>query len=163
MNRVVFNWFRQQSRRDQIALIICALCVSLALMWGALIDPLNKAANDSARRLDSTIASLARVKSMVASLQYFENQKNNRSRSTQISIVAVVDQSSRAAGLNFSSVNPSANGEQATVRFDDAALASMLQWLYDLETSYQAQIEDLRLNGASQAGLVSGSVRIKKQ
>lgn len=163
MSWPILNWFRQQSRRDQIALIVCTVVISLALLWVALIKPLNKATDDSLRRLDSSIATLARVKGLAANLQYYESQQKNKPRSNQVSIVGVIDQSSRAAGLNFSSVNPSSNGDQATVRFDNAALESMLQWLYELESSYQAQIEDLRLNGANQAGFVSGSVRIKKQ
>jgi general secretion pathway protein M len=162
MNWPALKWFYQQSRRDQIALIICALCMSAALLWLAIIKPINTAASDSERRLQTSIATLARVQSLAANLQYFENQQNNRPRQQQISIVGVIDQSSRSAGLSFSSVNPSANGQEATVRFDNAELPAMLQWLYDLENSYQAQIEDLRLNGSTQAGYVSGSVRIRK-
>ncbi len=156
------NWFKQQTRRDQIALIACSICVSLALFWVALIQPLNKASEDSVRRLDSSLATLARVKSLASSLQYYESQQSSQSRNTQISIVRVIDTSSRAAGLNFSSVKPSSNGSQASVRFEEASLENMLQWLYELESSYQAQIEDLRLNGSNQAGYVSGTVNIKK-
>lgn len=156
------NWFYQQSRRDQMALIICAVCVSLVLLWLVVIQPLGKAAADSEIRLHNSMATLARVKSLATNLQYFQSQQNNGSRQQQISIVSVIDQSSRSAGLNFSSVNPSANGQQATVRFDNAELPGMLQWLYDLENSYQVQIEDLRLNGSNQAGYVSGSIRMQK-
>lgn len=161
MNGLI-DWFKQQSQRDQIALMICAVCVTLALLWVVLIQPINQAAATSERRLQSSTASLARIKSMVTNLQYFESQQGQRSRGSQISIVGIIDQSSRAVGLSFSSVNPSANGEQATVRFDNAEQASMLQWLYNIENTYSATIEDLRLNSGQQAGYVSGSIRIKK-
>ena len=156
------HWFRQQSRRDQIALIVCAICVALALFWLLLIKPINKAAFDSERRLQNTIATLARVKSLATNLQHYQSQQGNQPKQQQISIVGVIDQSSRAVGLGFSSVNPSANGQEATVRFDNAELAAMLQWLYDLENTYQTQIADLRLNGSTQAGFVSGSIRLKQ-
>ena len=162
MNWFVLKWLGQQSRRDQIALIICAICVALALVWLLLVQPIDKAAANSERRLESSMATLARVKELAADLQYHEGQQSNRSRQTQISIVGVIDQSSRSAGLSFSSVNPSANGQEATVRFDTAELAAMLQWLYELENTYQTQIEDLRLNSSTQAGFVSGSIRLKK-
>jgi len=162
MNWLSMNWFRQQSRRDQVALMICGICIALALLWLVLIKPINKAAVDSERRLQNTIATLARVKSLATSLQQFESQQRNRPRQQQISIVGVIDQSSRAVGLSFSSVNPSANGQEATARFDNAELSAMLQWLYDLENTYQTQVADLRLNNSTQAGYVSGSIRLKK-
>jgi len=156
------DWLKQQNQRDQIALLVCALCVSLAVLWVAIIQPVTNAANNSERRLQNSTASLARIKSMAANLQYYQSQNNQRASSSRISIVGVIDQSSRAVGLNFSSVNPSSNGEQATVRFDNADLANLLQWLYGLENTHSATIEDLRLNSGQQAGYVSGSIRIKK-
>ena len=162
MNGSIFTWFRQQSQRDQLALILCVVCVSLALLWLALIQPVSKAASNSEQRLQNSVATLARVKSLAANLQYYEGQQHNRPQRQQTSIVGVIDQSSRAVGLSFSSVNPSANGEEATVRFENTELSAMLQWLYDLENAHQAQIQDLRLNSSTQAGYVSGSIRIKK-
>ena len=161
-NNGIFNWLGQQSRRDQIALGVCAICVSLALLWLVIIKPVNNASTSSQQRLQNSAATLARVQSLATDLQYHESQQRSRPRQQQISIVGVIDQSSRTAGLSFSSVNPSANGQEATVRFDNAELAAMLQWLYDLENAYQAKIKDLRLNSSNQAGFVSGSIRIQK-
>ena len=161
MSQAFIQLFNQQSRRDQVALSICTMSVLVAILWAGIIQPLGEAASNSERRLQNDVATLARVKSLAANLQYYENNQR-RPRGQQISIVGVIDRSSRAAGLTYSSANPSGNGQEATVRFDRAPLAAMLQWLYDLENAYQVQIEDLRLSSSAEAGFVSGSVRIKK-
>jgi len=162
MNNSFFAWLRQQSRRDQIALMLCAVCVSLALLWMLLIQPINNATADSKQRLQNSVEILARVKSLASSLQYYEGMLRTQPGSQPISAVRIIDQSSRASELSFSSVNPSANGEEVTVRFDNVDFVAMLQWLYDLENTHQAKILDLRLNNTNQAGYVSGSTRIKK-
>lgn len=156
------NWFYQQSRRDQIALIICGLFLLFYLAWILVIKPLDRAAETAINRQQATAASLARVKVLAATLEQHQRQAAEQPRQQQVSIANLLDTSTRAIGLRATSMDPSADGQTAAVRFDDADLANVLQWLYDLENRHQLQIEYLSLIAANQPGNVMATVRVRK-
>ncbi len=60
-------------------------------------------------------------------------------------------------------LNPSRDGQTATVRFDNVSLASVVQWLYQLETNHNTLIEDLNLVAGNSPGNVMVTVRLRKQ
>ncbi|MEX1031859.1 MAG: type II secretion system protein GspM [Cellvibrionaceae bacterium] len=156
------NWFYQQTRRDQIAIVIGGFCLGVYLLWLLALRPLSNAAESSATRYQSTAASLARVKTMAATLQYRQANATNRPQAQSVSIAGLVDRSTNAIGLRATSMDPSSDGQTAAVRFDSAELANILQWLHELETTHQVQIEYLSLNAANQPGQVMATVRLRK-
>jgi general secretion pathway protein M len=156
------NWFYQQTRRDQIAIVICGVFLAAYLLWMLALKPLSTAADRAASRQQATAASLARVKSLAATLQHHQRSAADRPRTQQVSIANLVDRSTSAIGLRATSMDPSADGRTAAVRFDDAELANVLQWLYDLETNHQVQVEYLSLIAANQPGQVMATVRLSK-
>lgn len=156
------NWFFQQSRRDQIALIICAVCVALYLIWMLGLKPLSKATDQSVRNYENSTASLARVKSLATTLKYHEANAKKSTGSQQINIANLINTSTRANALNFATLNPSRNGQEATVRFDNAKLSSIVQWIYELETTHNVLVQDLNLVAASQPGQAMVTVRLRK-
>jgi type II secretory pathway component PulM len=156
------NWFYQQSRRDQIAIAICAVFLAGYMLWLLALKPLTNAAENAERRQAATSASLARVKSLAATLQHHQNTADSRPRSQQVSIANLVDRTTSGIGLRATSMDPSADGRTASVRFDNADLAKVLQWLHDLEYDHQIQIEYLSLIAANQPGQVMATVRVSK-
>ncbi len=156
------NWFYQQSRRDQIALIVCAVCISIYLVWMLGLKPLAAATKQSKARYEATTTSLANVKSLAATLKYHEENAKASSGAGRISIASLIDTSTKSNGLNFVTLNPSRDGQEATVRFDNANLSSIVQWMYELETVHGTQIEDLNLVAASEPGQVMVTVRLRQ-
>lgn len=156
------NWFYQQSRRDQIALIICAVFLVIYLLWIAVLKPLDQRAEMATTRQQATAASLARVKVMVATLEEHQRRTVEQPRQQEQSMANLLDTSTRASGLRTTSMDPSADGQTAAIRFDDAELSSVLQWLYELETTYRVQIEYLSLIAANEPGRVMATVRVRK-
>lgn len=156
------NWFYQQSRRDQIALIICAVFLLIYLLWIAVIKPLNQAAETAVNRKQATAASLARVKVLAATLEEHQRRAAEQPRQEQMSMANLLDSSTRATGLRATSMDPSADGQTASVRFDNANLSSILQWLYELEHTHHVQIDYLSLIAANEPGQVMATVRVRK-
>jgi len=157
------NWFQQQTRRDQMAVIICAILLSVFLVWIAIIKPLSNAADRANQSNQLTADSLVRVKSLAATLQYYQTSAAKRPRTQQISIQGAVNSSVQAAGLSFTSLVPSANGEEASVRFESANYKNIIQWLHSLENVYDIQIASLNLTAGIQPGQVSVNIRLRKK
>lgn len=156
------NWFYQQTRRDQIALAICGFFLAAFLTWLLALKPLSSAAENAANRQQATAASLARVKVLAANLQHHQNSAADQPRQQQVSIANLVDRSTSNIGLRATSMDPSADGESASVRFDNADLANVLQWLHELESDHQVQVEYLSLIAANEPGQVMATVRLSK-
>lgn len=156
------NWFQQQTRRDQIALLIAGFFLAAYLLWLLALKPLNSAAQNAAHRQEATAAALARVKSLAATLQHYQTTATSRPREQMVNIASLVDRSTSSIGLRANSMDPSADGETASVRFDNADLAKVLQWLYDLESKYQVQVQYLSLIAANEPGQVMATVRLSK-
>lgn len=156
------NWFYQQSRRDQIAIIILGVFLLAWLLWMLVLKPLDRAADNAHNRREATTASLAQVKALAATLQYHQNTAARQPRESRISIASLVDRSTNRIGLRATAMDPSADGQTAAVRFDNAELAKVLQWLYDLEHNHQIQIEYISLNAANEPGQVMATVRLNK-
>ncbi len=157
------KWFQEQTRRDQIAIIICSVLVGVFLLWIVLIKPLSVAADRANESYQLTAESLARVKTLAASLKYYQTSAATRPRAQQISIQGAVNTSVQSAGLSFTSLVPSANGEEASVRFESASYKNIIQWLHSLESIYDIQIASLNLTAGIQPGQVSVNIRLRKK
>jgi len=156
------NWFYQQSRRDQIALIICGLAVAVYLIWVLGVKPLATATEASGNQYRAAAESLARVKSMAASLQYHQQNAAKQTGPAQTNLAGLINTSTKNNGLSFATLNPSRDGAKATVRFDSVPLANVVQWVYELETAHGVHIESLNLDAANQPGQVLVTVSLSK-
>lgn len=156
------KWFQEQSSRDQMAIIICAVLLGVFLLWIAVAKPLSNAADRANQSNQLSADSLVRVKSLAATLQYYQTNAAARPRAQQISIQGAVNASVQAAGLSFSSLVPSANGEEASVRFESANYKNIIQWLHSLENVYDIKIASLNLTAGIQPGQVSVNIRLRK-
>lgn len=155
------NWFYQQSRRDQIALIIGGTAVLLCAIWLLLLAPLAKATNDYALRYEGAKRSLAEVKSLAAELQYQQSTQNKQANRGRSNIGELVSRVTNANNLSLTSSNPSGI-DRLSVRFDNAPYENLMQWLYELEVDNQVQIEQLTLTSSGQPGFVAATIRLRK-
>ncbi|GAB1258610.1 type II secretion system protein GspM [Aurantivibrio plasticivorans] len=156
------NWFLQQSRRDQIALLILSICVGLYCIWMLGVKPLANAKVQANNRYVAASESVARIKSLAAALKYHESMASEGNAPQDMNIASLIDTTTKANGLSFVTLNPSRNGEEATVRFDNVGLANLVSWLHQLENQYEAVVEDLNMVAGNEAGKVMATVRIKK-
>ena len=156
------NWFYQQSRRDQIALLIGATAIIVCGIWLLLLTPLAKATNDYALRYEGAKRSLAQIKALATELQYHRSTQNQSSSPGRGNNVGeLVTRTTSANNLSLTSSVPSGI-DRLSVKFDNAAFADLMQWLYDLEVNNQVQIEQLNLTPSGQPGFVAATIRLRK-
>lgn len=157
-----FDWFQQQSRRDQIALLVLGVSLALYLIWMLGVKPLAAATENSRNQYRAAAESLARVKSMATTLQYHQQNTTENSGAGQVNLAGLINSTTRANSLSFATLNPSRDGNEATVRFDNVPLENIIQWVYQLETTHGAHVKTLNLNAANQPGQVLVTVSISK-
>lgn len=152
--------FSQLSRRDQAALLVCALVLGIYLLWALLLNPL---AEKRAAQLQSNVAatqSLGRVKLLAAQLEQSRRQSTaNPQQSANIS--QLVYSSLQEHGISLSQFQPGTAGE-ARIRIDRTAYEPLMQWLYDMEFKHQVTIRELSLGTSNDPGLVTVNIRLQK-
>lgn len=164
MNETLQSWinrFYAQPRRDQIMLLVGVGCVALYLVWFALVEPLKEAVQAERVRTQSVAQALARVEALAATVAHAEAQQAKQSRKTLTSIAELVDKSLRNNGLVMRGFQPSNDGE-VRLRLDNVPYTSLLQWLYELETTHGVQIKEVATTASTTPGRVMVNVRLRK-
>lgn len=154
------NWLHRQSRRDQIALLICGLCIAATLTWTLILAPLAQAATDAERRVLLAEQELATVTALAATLAQLRANAPAAGRS-QDSLATLVDRSTARVGLRISSLEPGADDTTLSLRLDDAQVPQVLRWLHELESS-QARLETLAMLPARAPGTVMVDLRMRR-
>lgn len=154
------NWFHHQSRRDQVALLLCGFCIAATLLWTLVLEPLGQAATDAQQRAVVAEQSLVRVKELAQALQRARALAPAKA-ADHGNLATLVDRSTANAGLKVSSMEPGTDGTTLSVRLDDAQLPQVLRWLHDLERNH-ARLETLALLPARAPGEVMVNVRMKE-
>lgn len=147
--------FNRLNKRDQIALVLLVLSLSLYLVLQGLVKPLQNAVALADQRVAAAGQSLERVRSLATRLQQ-SAEEPERSRG---SIAAVVDSSAAEAGLVLASMEPGADGSSLSLRVEDSTLSSLLYWLDVLERDGLA-VQTLTIVPVPQGQLVSASLRL---
>ncbi len=154
------NWFLQQTRRDQIALLIGGGALLIAALWVILLQPLQDAAAEAKDRYENTEKALARVTDMARQVKEQQQQAQQGARPGQ-SITQLVFNTTRAVGISQDSLQPQNNDTEARLRFESVDLTRFIKWLYDVEANNQVQVLALQLNASRAPGAVMATVRLR--
>lgn len=157
----VFSFLSRFNRRDQTALLICALVVTLYLLWALLLNPL---ANRYQAQLTNNAAaseSLARVNVLAAKLKLARESGNTANpQAGADNISQLVYSSLQENGISLTQFQPGSQGE-ARVRLDRAPFEPLLQWLYELENNHQVTVRELSIAMSNDPGLVTVNARLQ--
>lgn len=153
------EWFLRFSVREQLALLLMAVAVLAWLLFVLALAPLSEARSELARRNEATALVLARVDAMATELRALGDSAGSAGRPDARNITALVNSSAERFGLQPSRLQPNSRGA-VQVRFEGAALAALLRWIHDLETSRGLVVEELSLSQTASAGSVSATLRI---
>jgi general secretion pathway protein M len=160
MNKL-FTFLSRYNRREQTALLLCGLAITLYLIWAAVLNPL---ANKRAAQLQANTAatqSLGRVQILAARFEQARNQNATAGNVGGGNISQIVYSSLQANGINISQFQPGTAGE-ARVRLDRANYEALMQWLYDIEFKHQIIVRELSLAGTNDPGQVTVNIRLQK-
>ena len=155
-----FTFLSRYNRREQTALLLCALAIALYLVWAVLLNPLAKTRAAQLQTNTAASQSLGRVQILAARLEQARTQGTSGSMSGE-SISQLVYSSLQTNGISISQFQPGTAGE-ARVRLDKANYESLMQWLYDIEFKHHIVVRELSLAGTNDPGLVTVNLRLQK-
>lgn len=151
------TWFERLKPREQLSLLLLALVLllyfSYYLLWSPLAD---KRAQMEARNA-SVAVSLQRVDAMVSEIMQLRS--NGDLGNTRRNLTSVVNQSTAAAGLSVSRMQPNSRGE-IQVRLEGAPFGALMSWLHDIEYSQSLLLREVSITQAGAGGRVNATVRI---
>lgn len=157
----LFTFLGRYNRREQTALLLCALAVVAYLVWAVVLNPL---ANKREAQLQANTAatqSLGRVQILAARLQQTRSQ-DGAATATGENLSQIVYSTLQANGINISQFQPGTAGE-ARVRIDRANYEALMQWLHDIEFKHQIIVRELSLTRTNDPGLVTVNLRLLKR
>ncbi len=152
------DWFLRFTPREQLALLIMSAAVILYAFVVLVLLPLGNAREELAERNIATATALARVDGLATEIKELR-KAGGTARSAGRNLTATVNRSAERFGLRPSRLQPNSRGG-VQVRFESAALESLLRWLHSLEDGQGLLVEELSLSQTQLAGTVSATVRI---
>lgn len=84
-------------------------------------------------------------------------------RGASRSLVVLVDETAQVGGLaeSFTATRPDGR-DDISVSFQNAAFDSIVRWLVELERDYGVRVESASFNEASERGLVTGQILLRR-
>ena len=143
------EWFLQRDRREQLILVIGAICLLVFLLWTVVLNPMQEARAEQARTNVVTAERLARVQALAA--EFNQRSKTAAAPRSRGSIADLVDQTLRKHGLQMQGFQPSSSGE-VRLRFDSTAFNDLMQWLHELESQHSVEVRELSVVTGNAAG-----------
>jgi general secretion pathway protein M len=156
------NWFLAQSRRDQVALLICGLCVAVFLLWAAVVAPLANAREAANNRYRASTESLASVKTLAGTLQHLQASAEREGGQRNGSVEELVYEATRVQNMQMPNIKTGSGGA-ARINWDDIGADALLQWLYEVEVNRQAEISDINVSALRESGHVSAIITLRSQ
>lgn len=154
------EWWDQNSSRDQLALLLLAVCALLFILYMGILKPVQEKRVTQLQNNQSAQSALKEVREMAA--LWNNRDANSRENTGHTSIVEIVDTSLRAHNLRLSGMQPSGLND-VRIRLDQANFDHLLAWLHEMEVDQGLQIKDLSVATAGEPGIVSVNLRLHRQ
>lgn len=155
----LFSILSRYNRREQTALLLCALAIGLYLIWAIILNPLAQQRAAQLQANTTATQSLGRVQILAARLEQSRGQNTRTGGGENLS--QLVYSSLQANGISISQFQPGTAGE-ARIRLDKANYEALMQWLYDIEFKHQVTVRELSLAASNDPGLVTANLRLQK-
>lgn len=156
-------WWTARSKREQLILGVGGLLLGMLMYYSMVTEPLRAGVTQMQQQLaaEQELAGwLISVSPEVQRLRGGQSASGNRRGG---SLLSVVDQTGKAAGLAKSITRLQPEGEKEVRAWLDAApFNETLRWLRTLESSYGVEIVELSFNRDSEAGRVKARFTFKR-
>lgn len=152
----IADWFRRLSMRDRRMLTFGAVAALLVLCLAVML-PLEHSVAAATGRIERKRADLDWMRGIAPELAAAGPVAT--SGGGRESLVVVIDQTAREAGLgqNLTSSEPSGDGG-LRVRLERASFDSIMAWLARLAEHHNVRVETATFDAAGEPGLVTASV-----
>jgi type II secretory pathway component PulM len=151
-------WLASLSERERLLVTWGALAAAVLLVLSLVVLPLYSAASSAEQRVARKRTDLAWMQSVAGELR-----AAGPAQASGQSLVLVVDQTARAAGLAASlrDTQPSGTGG-IRVRLESAPFDVIVTWLGDLNRRNGLVVESATVDRTSRTGIVNASLIMRK-
>lgn len=157
----MLEWYRQQSRRDQMALGICAVFVLFYVFYISIWKPAGERLDRMQRATEESKQTLVWMQSAVAEASSLMQQGGASGGSFNGNLNQLAQRSLASQGLKIKRMQPSGDKE-LQVWVDGAEYAAAMRWLKAMEVDNGLTLKTVAISAANQSGLVSLRVRLQK-
>lgn len=158
------KWWQERNARERLILSIGGLLLLLFLYYSLIISPLQSGIVQTQQRKANALEVAGWMLSVSPEVQRLRRSSgSNANIKRGGSLLSVVDETSKAAGLGQSITRLQPEGESEVRAWLDAApFNETLRWLRTLESSYGVEIAELSFNRDNEAGRVKARITLKR-
>ena len=153
------TWLDALAERERRMVVWGGIAAATLLFLGVLVIPLYSAAGKADERVARKQNDLAWMRSVAAEIR----AAGPVASAGAGSLVVIVDQTARAAGLGSALTNSQPSGSGGIrVRLDGAAFDTLIGWLAQLQQHHGISVESATIDRTSTSGVVNASVNLKR-
>lgn len=155
------SWLDGLAPRERSLVVWGGIAAAVLVFLGALVMPLYTAAAKSAARVEQKRADLSWMRGVVAELR--AAGPAGPSASSGQSLVVIIDQTARQAGLerSLSGSQPSGTGG-IRVRLEAAPFDTVVAWIALLQQQHAILVESATMDHGAAPGVVNASIVLNK-
>jgi type II secretory pathway component PulM len=157
------DWFESLEARERLFVVLGAVIVSIALLWGLIWVPLDKGHSDVKQRVSTWERSLAELRPLASMPRPQNGSRPASAAAAAQSPVVVVDSTLRTHGLGQPKRSqPTPNGIR--VEFENVSFDKLVVWLGDLSSQYGMEVQAGSLSTATPAspGRVNATLTLER-
>jgi general secretion pathway protein M len=148
-------WYSGLPERERRVVAIGAVALSLLILVGGILLPLQSAVSAAQRRAETRRADLAWMRVNAPEIQ---SGAGTLFKDTGEAPVVVVDRVSREAGLGSTLKGTQPSGNGVRVQLEAAPFDTLITWLATLDQRYGFAIDAITVDRAARPGVVNANV-----
>jgi general secretion pathway protein M len=134
------DWFYGLDDREQKFVLGAAVVVAIAILYGGIWVPLNKAETQASASLETWQQALNQLRPLKGRMGGSGDSQISQQNLAQ-PLVVVVDSSLRVRQLNNSLKRSQPTGNNIRVEFENVSFDELMLWLGDLSGQYALQVQ----------------------
>lgn len=151
------HWFDRFNTREQLSLLALGIALALYLLYMLAWGPLDRARDEMKARNESVALSLGRVDAMVS--EVLALRESGESGNSRRNLTSLVNQTTAAAGLAVSRLQPNSRGE-IQVRLEGVDFSQLMGWLYEVEYGQALLVREVSITQSGTVGRVNATIRL---
>ncbi len=151
----IFEWFHQQTPKDQQILKIGGVAVIIGIIYFAIINPLYQGKNKALKDVVIAEKNLQFLKQSAASLT---TKISVNSRNSRLSASQIASSTARKHSVNLARIAPKRNN-QTSLTIDNTQFNHLMSWIGDIQKQGLA-IETIDINKVEQVGFVKATITV---
>jgi len=154
------TWYQARPTQDQRALKLLAIVLVPALLYFALVFPLQRARQTLTADVIEQETALATMQENVARVLASRGASSGKQDRAGRRLNQLISDTAPEFNLVVSRLQPKGDNEMQ-IWLEEASFEDCLRWLHQLETGYGIQIASLNLSAGKASGVVKLQVKVR--